>query len=96
MQPLLVAADHDRLVGQVELPAVVRRRRPCASLVTSIASLVRSTGSRGERPAGVEPGQQQQLVDELAHPGGLGLDPAERVRDVVRAAGRGWRRASSA
>ena len=55
-----------------------------ASLTASTTSRVRSTCSRAERPAGVEPGQQQQVLDQGGHPVGLGLDPAQRVRDVGR------------
>ena len=34
--------------------------------------------------AGVQPGQQQQVVDQAGHPGALRLDPAQRVRHVGR------------
>ena len=37
-----------------------------------------------QRPAGIEPGQQQQVLDQRGHPAGLGLHPAHRVRDVRR------------
>ncbi len=33
--------------------------------------------------AGVEAGEQQQVLDQAGHPGGLGLDPGHRVLDVV-------------
>ena len=33
--------------------------------------------------AGVESGEQQQVVDEPAHPDGLGLDPAQGVAHLV-------------
>ena len=34
-------------------------------------------------PSGVEPRQQQHVLDELRHPFGFGFDPAHRVRDIV-------------
>ena len=36
-----------------------------------------------QRPSGVQPRQQQHVLDELRHPFGLGLHPAHRVRDIV-------------
>ena len=36
------------------------------------------------RPALIQPSQQQQVVDQPAHPGGLGLDPFHGVRDIRR------------
>ncbi len=36
-----------------------------------------------QRSSGVEPRQQQHVLDEVRHPFGLGLHPAHRVRDVV-------------
>ena len=37
-----------------------------------------------QRPAGVQPGQQQQVLDQRGHPGRLRLHPAHRVRHIVR------------
>ena len=36
-----------------------------------------------KRPAGVEPGQQQQVVNQRGHPGGFRFHPAQRVRDAL-------------
>ena len=36
-----------------------------------------------QRPALVEPGQQQEVFDQLTHPVGFALDPAHRPREVV-------------
>ena len=35
-----------------------------------------------ERSAGIEPGQQQQILDQGGHPTGFGFDAAHRVGDV--------------
>ena len=83
MQPVGVAGDGERFVGQVELPAVagpgdVR----VADRVDGHGGQVDRLG--GQRAAGVQPGQQQQVVDEAGHPGALRLDPAQRVRHVGR------------
>ena len=81
MQAQVVTADDDRLLGQLQLPPVIGRRDPgVAGDVDDQPGHVDGLGL--QRPARVEPGKQQQLVDELAHPGRLRLDPAERVRDV--------------
>ena len=55
----------------------------CASATASTASCDRSTGSRLQRPSSVQPGQQQQVLDEMRHPDGLGFDAAHRVCDLV-------------
>ena len=73
-----VAGDDDRLVGQVELPAVVRPRR------VRVADRVEDQPGQVDvaafqRPAGVQPGQQQQVLDQRGHPLGLRRDPGERV-----------------
>ena len=36
-----------------------------------------------ERSAGVEPGEQQQVVDQVAHPVGFGADPQQRLLDLL-------------
>ena len=41
-------------------------------------------GLTDQRPAGVQPRQQQEVLDETGHARGLGLHPAHRVRGVVR------------
>ena len=40
-----------------------------------------------ERPASIEPREQQQVVDERRHPGRLALDPLHRQRQVLGAVG---------
>ena len=86
--------DGHRLVGQVELPAVFG--------AGDVRVADRVDDQRGQvdrfdrqRPAGVEPGQQQQVVDEAGHPGALRLHPAQRVGHVGGTSSRP-RRASSA
>jgi hypothetical protein len=82
-QPVLVAKDLFRVVGQLEHPAVVG---------TSHLGVARGVdgqpghvdGLAAQRPARVEPGEQQQVVDEDAHPGGLGQHAAEGVRHLLR------------
>ena len=82
MQARLVAGDHDRLVGQVQRPLVVGARD------VGVADRVDDEPGQIDRlalqrPPGVEPGEQQHVLDELGHPLGLGFDPAHRVGDVV-------------
>ena len=36
-----------------------------------------------QRPSRVQPGQQQQVFDEVRHPLGLGLHPVHRMRDGI-------------
>jgi hypothetical protein len=83
VQPVLVTADHHRVIGQLEHPAVVR---PGDLRVAGRVDRQPGDVNRlpAERAAGVEPGEQQQVVDEHAHPGGLRQHPAERVRDRLR------------
>ena len=83
VQPVLVAEDEHRVVGQFEDPAVAG--------AGDLGVACRLDGQPGhvdrlavERAAGVEPGEQQQVVDEDAHPLGLGQHPAERVRHRLR------------
>ena len=45
---------------------------------------LRSTGATSRFGPGVEPGEQQQVLDQVRHPLGLGLDPAHRERGVRR------------
>ena len=54
-----------------------------ASCTASAASESRSTGCLVQRPLLVEPGQQQQVLDEQAHPGGFLLDPLHDPVQVV-------------
>ena len=60
-----------------------------ASLTACTTSGDEVDGIPGQRPAGVEPGEQQQVLHQRRHPGGFGLDPAERVDDVRRRLGAG-------
>lgn len=83
MQPVRVAADEHGVVGQFELPAVSRPG--------DLGVACRLDGQPGhvdrcavERAACVKAGEQQQVVDENAHPLRLGKHPAERVRDRFR------------
>ena len=78
-QPVLVAKDKLGVVGQLEHPPV-----PGAchlGVARGVDGQPRHVdGLAAQRPAGVEPGEQQQVVDEDAHPGGLGQYAAEGVR----------------
>jgi hypothetical protein len=79
LQPVLVAGDRDRVVGQVQDPAVPGPGDPrVARGVDGDAGDVDRLAV--QRPAGVKPGEQQQVVHENGHPGGLRQDPAQRVR----------------
>ena len=94
MQAVLVAADLDRLVGQFEQPAVGGGGGPgVAGGVDGQPGQV--DGLLGQRPAGVELGEQQQVVDQHAHPGGFGFD-ASSACSMSAGTGPGWRSASSA
>ena len=80
VQPGAVAGDRHRLLGQVQPPAVVGPGDPgVGHRVDDQHGQVDLVG--GQRAPGVQPGQQQQVVDQGGHPRGLGLDPAQRVRD---------------
>ncbi len=77
MQPLLVAQDLDRLVGQREPPRVVRRDD--AGVVDRLHEQARQVdGLADQGPAGVEPGEQQQVLHQVGHPRGLALDLVQR------------------
>ncbi|MCW2936925.1 MAG: hypothetical protein JWM19_7887 [Actinomycetia bacterium] len=70
LQPVLIAEDHDRVVGQVQDPAVPRPGDPrVARGVDGNAGDV--YGLAVQRPAGIQPGEQQQVVHENGHPGRL-------------------------
>ena len=68
--------------------------RMCASRTVSAATASRSTGRRCQRPLLVQPGQQQQVVDEQPHPADLALDARPSPRPAPARAGR--RRAGTA
>ena len=83
VQPLLVAGHGHRLVGQVELPAVVRGDD--AGVTDGLESQVGEVDLVAvERPAGVQPREQQQVLDQGGHPGGLGLDLGHRQGQLLR------------
>ena len=56
----------------------------CASLTTSTINRDRSSLAQVQRPAGIQAGQQQQVVDEGGHPRRLGLHAPHRVREFGR------------
>ena len=74
--------DGDRVVRAGRAASRWSRPAARASLTASTTSGDRSASRAGERAAGVQPGEQQQVLDEGGHPGGLGLDPAQRVAGV--------------
>ena len=82
-QPVLVARHHDRSASasatQFQTASAGPGPRPGpTSTAASAATPDRSTGAGCERPLLVEPGQQQQVVDQQAHPGGLVLDAGQQ------------------
>ncbi len=82
VQPVLIAADQDRLVGQVQPPAVVAAGDPgIAGRLDRQPGQVH--GFALERPSRVEPGQQQQVIYQDGHPGRLRLDPSQGVRHFL-------------
>ena len=84
-QPGLVA-QHDRDVGErlVQVQGDRAGRLDGAGVVDGVAGdLGEVDGADGERPLLVQPGQQQQVLDEQAHAGALGLDAAHQAPDVV-------------
>jgi len=85
VQPVLVTAEGDRLAGQVEVPLVGGAGYPRV-----VGGLERQPGEVdrlvGECAAGVEPGEQQQVIDQPAHPLRRGLHAAQRVAGVLRGA----------
>ena len=88
VQPVLVAADQDRLAGQFQQPAVTGGGDPgVAGGVDGQPGQVHRLA--GQRAARVQLGEQQQLVDQHAHPLGFRLHPAQRVLDVGAVGGRG-------
>jgi hypothetical protein len=82
VQPVLVAADQDRVTGQVKPPVMLAPGHPrVAGHVDGQPGQVDRLAL--ERTPGVQPGQQQQVVDQHAHPGRLGLHPGQRVGHVL-------------
>ena len=77
MEPVGVAGDLDRLLGQLEPPPVVGRDDP--GVGHRLHEQPREVdGVASQWPAGVEPGQQQEVLDHRGHPGRLLLDLPER------------------
>ena len=90
VQPLLVAGDLDRLLGQRQPPLVVGGEHPgVRDRLDQQPGQVH--GFADERTAGVEAGQQQQVLHQRGHPAGLLLDLGQggvgRRRVVGPAAG---------
>ena len=82
VQPVLIAGHHDRLIGQFQQPPVAGGGGPgVAGRVDGQPGQIDRLA--GQRPPGVQLGQQQQLVDQHAHPRRLRLHPAQCVPDVV-------------
>ena len=82
MQPGFVADDGDGLVGQIQQPLMFGSRD------VRVADGVDDEPGQidllaFQRSSGVQPRQQQHVLDELRHPFGFGLDAAHRVGDVV-------------
>ena len=90
VEPLLVAGHRDGLVGELQLPAVVGGEHAGVG-----DGLEQQPGDVDlgalERAAGVEAGEQEQVLDQRGHPVGLGLDlgegRGERGRVVRRTTG---------
>nr|WP_280923410.1 hypothetical protein [Streptomyces lavenduligriseus] len=81
LDPGRVRRDRRRDVGQVEPPGVVRTRR--AGVADGVDDQRDQIGVLPlERTAGVEPGEQQQVLHEQGHPPRLRLDPPEGVPGV--------------
>ena len=70
----------DRRV-ELDLAARVERARRLDRVARDVAEL---DGLALERPALVEAGEQEEIVDEQPHPPGLALDPGHRALEVVR------------
>ena len=82
-QPVLVAEHELRVVGQFEHPPVTGAGHlGVARGIDDQPGHV--DGLAVQRPSGVEPGEQQQVVDEDAHPGGLGKDSSQGVGHAFR------------
>ncbi len=76
-----VAGDDHRLVGQLELPAVVGPGGVgVAHRVHDESGQIDRFGVEGT--SGVQPREEQQVLDQAGHPGRFGLHPAQRVGDV--------------
>lgn len=81
LEPGGVRGDRGGFVGQGEPPVVVTAGR--AGVADGVHD-ERDQIGRGElqRPAGVQAGEQQQVLHQQGHPCGLGLDPPEGVPGV--------------
>ena len=80
VQPVLVAGGEHRVVRELQDPPVAG-----AGGLSVAGGVDRQPAQvdrfRRQRAPGVEPGEQQQVVDQDAHPLGFRQHPAERVRD---------------
>ena len=83
-QPVVVAEDGARRQVGLERAVGLERLRGLDRLGDDV--LERDRLER-ERPALVEVGEEQQVVDEHAHPLGLAADPLHRALEVVGPAG---------
>ena len=73
IQPMPIAEGADRFVGQRQAPGVLRSGRPgVADRIDH--DLGEVDGLDVEVGTGIEPGEQQQIIDQMRHPLGLRLD----------------------
>jgi hypothetical protein len=70
------------------LPSTWRSRASSPTTTGAVSDDQQIDGLLLERPLLVEPGQQQQVLDEQAHPGGLLLDPTHHAAQVFGGADR--------
>ena len=80
--PRLVGGDHQ--VGGTSALTGRSGSTARASATASTASAARSVSVRSSEDLAVQPGQLEQLGDQPAHPVGLLLDAAHRVRQLAR------------
>ena len=83
MQPMRIAQGGHRMLRHVQPPPVLRPGHPgIADRVDH--HLAEVGGLDVQIGTGVEPGQQQQVLDQMGHPVGFGLHPGHGVRGVRR------------
>ncbi|EYT79915.1 hypothetical protein CF54_28525 [Streptomyces sp. Tu 6176] len=76
-----VRRHRGRFAGQVEPPGVAGTGRP--RVADGVHDQRQEVGRlEAQRPARVQPGEQQQILHQQRHPVGLGLDTAQRVPGV--------------
>ena len=82
LQARPVAAHDDRLLGQLHAPLVVAARD--VRVPDDVDEQAREVDVAGlELALGVQPGEQQEVLDEARHPHRLGLDAADVVLHVL-------------